>query len=210
MKAKFQKLVTGLHKAAFYLAFFAILTADEAKALGLPPLISVPPLGLSVQNGDTATLTATIGLSLTPLDISWYKDGKKINNPKVSNITVPILGTTLTTLTVPNATAADAGSYCVHVENGGGEITSGNGILIVLGSVLQPVVTLLSSGSHMTNGGFSLQLTKPSGSNCVVEASSDLKNWTPIYTNSASVTNFSCLDAAALNLPNRWYRARLQ
>lgn len=210
MNAKFQKLVSRLHKIAICLAFFAVLTAEEAQALGLPPLITVPPLGLTVQNGGTATMAATVGFSLTPLKITWLLNGKAIKDAQVSNLTVAIVNTTLSTLTIPNASAANAGGYSVKVENGGGEVTSGNGILIVLGSVLQPVVGILSGGSHMTNGGFNLQLTKPSGSNCVVEASSDLKNWTPIYTNSASVTNFSCLDAAALNLPNRWYRARLQ
>ena len=155
-------------------------------------------------------MTATIGLSLTPLEIKWRLNGTNIPNAKVSNITVPILNTTLSTLTIPNASAANAGNYSVHVENGGGEINSGNGLLIVLDSVLQPVLTILSGGSHMTNGGFNLQLIKPASSNCVIEASSDLKNWIPVYTNSAASTNISYLDTAAVNLPNRWYRARLQ
>jgi hypothetical protein len=212
MKAKSQKLVTLLRITAIYLAFFAILIARNAKALGLPPLISVPPLGITVQSGGTATLTATIGLSLTPLEITWRLNGTNIPNPKVSNLTVPILGTTLSTLTITNATAANAGNYSVHVENGGGEINSGNGLLVVLplNTILQPVTSLLSGGCGMTNGGFRLQLIKPATSNCVIEATSDCKTWTPIYTNSGASTNFSFLDSAATNMTLRYYRARLQ
>jgi hypothetical protein len=204
--------MSWLHKIAVCLAFFAILTAQSAKALGLPPLISVPPLGLTVQNGGTATLTATIGLSLTPLEIKWLFNGQEIKNPKVSNIKVPILGTTISTLTITNATAANAGAYSIKAENGGGEVTSGNGILIVLplNTILDPVTRLLSGGCGMTNGGFRLQLVKPASSNCVIEATSDLKTWTPIYTNSVSTTNVSYLDFAATNMTLRYYRARLQ
>lgn len=210
MKAKSQKLMSWLHKIAVCLAFFAILAERDAKALGLPPLISVPPLGLTVQNGGTATLTATIGLSLTPLKITWRLNGTNIPNAKVSNITLPIVNTTLSTLTITNATAANAGGYSVHVENGGGEIDSGDGILIVLGSVLDPILGLLPGGCHMTNGGFQLQLVKPASSNCVIEATSDFKTWTPIHTNAAGTTNVSYLDYAATNMTLRYYRARLQ
>jgi hypothetical protein len=212
MKAKFQKLMSWPHKIAVCLAFFAILTGQDAKALGLPPLISVPPLGVTVQSGGTATMTATIGLSLTPLEITWRLNGTNIANAKVSNITVPILGTTLSTLTISNVSAANAGNYSVHVENGGGEINSGNGLLIVLplDTVLQPVLGLLAGGCGMTNGGFRLQLVKPANSNCVIEATSDFKTWTPICTNSVASTNVSYLDYAATNMTLRYYRARLQ
>jgi hypothetical protein len=213
MKATFRVNVSGLKKAAVCLAFFGLLAAKEVWALGLPPLITVPPLGLSVQNGGTAILTATVGLSLSHLEIQWQLNGKKITRGTVSTLTVPILGTTVTTLTIPNISDADKGNYTIKAENGAGETTSGSGLLIVLGdtvSNLLTTVSILTSGTGMTNGGFQLNLIKPATSNCVIEASTDLTNWAPIYTNSAVSTNCSYLDTAATSLKFRYYRARLK
>lgn len=155
-------------------------------------------------------MTATIGLSLTPLTITWRLNGTNIVSPKVSNITLPIVGTTLSTLTIQNCSAANAGNYSVQVENGGGTVNSGNGLLVVLGAILDPPLSILTGGTGLGTNGFHLNLTKPTNSNCVVEASADLKNWTPIATNSAAVTNFTYVDAAATNMAYRYYRVYLQ
>lgn len=199
--------------AAISAVFFALWVAKSDAQLGLPPLINVPPADATVQNGGTATFTTTIGVSLTPLTITWRHNGNNISNPDVVNTTVPIVGTTISTLTVINASLSDAGSYSVFVQNGGGSITSGNATLTVLPSVTSNAVTgvsFLAGGAGMTKGGFQLQLIKPANSNCVLEASVDLKNWTPIYTNTAAWTNISYVDTAATNFVARYYRARLQ
>jgi len=211
MQEKFKVGALWLRKVAICLAFFGFLSVKEAQGNGLPPLISVPPVGVSVQNGGTITLTATIGLSLTPLTIRWYCNNNLVNDGTVANVAVPILGTTISTLTITNASASDAGSYYVKAENGGGEIKSANALVVVLGgSNLITVVNLLSSQCGMTNGGFQLQLFKPATSNCVLEATSDFVHWAPIYTNSSGSTNFSFLDTEATNHSLRYYRARLQ
>jgi hypothetical protein len=212
MQQKLQVNSSWLRKVAVCLAFFGFLSAKEVQAYGVPPLISVPPLGLSVQNGGTITLTATIGLSLTKLTVKWYCNGYELGNAYVQTITVPILGTTITTLTIPNATAAQAGTYYVKAENSGGEVKSANAIVIVLGipDLLSTTVSLLPSLCRPTNGGFQLQLLKPAQSNCVVEASSDFIHWAPICTNNSGSTNFSYLDYEATNHLQRYYRARLQ
>jgi hypothetical protein len=168
-------------------------------------------VGLTVQNGGTISLSATIGVSLTPLTVRWYCNGYEVKNGSIQNVSVPLVGTTVSTLTLTNANASEAGNYYVKVENGGGEVTSGNALVVVLSvSNLLSTVNLLPSQCGMTNGGFHLQLLKPASSNCVVEASSDFVIWTPIYTNSSGSTNISYLDSAATNLARRYYRARLQ
>jgi len=202
-----------MRKVAVFLAFLSVLSARDVQALGLPPLISVPPVGLSVHNGDTATLTATIGVSLTTLTIKWYCNGVEVPNANVSNLKVPILGTTISTLTIPHASAAQAGNYYIKAENLGGSVTSGNALLIVLDTTvsnLLSTVNLLTSQCGMTNGGFLLNLLKPAGSNCVIEATTDFKNWVPIHTNTSGSTNISFVDTAATSLRTRYYRARLQ
>jgi hypothetical protein len=210
MQEKLKNNTFWLRKVAICLAFFGLLSVKNAEGYGLPPLITVPPVGVTVQNGGTITLTATIGVSLTPLTVRWYCNGDELKNVTVQNVSVPIVGTTISTLTIPNASGVQAGSYYVKVENGGGEVKSGNALVVVVGIPALPTVNLLPSQCRMTNGGFQLQLLKPASSNCVVEASSDFINWTPIYTNSSGSTNVSYLDGAATNLPQRYYRARLQ
>jgi len=56
----------------------------------------------------------------------------------------------------------------------------------------------------------SLALNGPVGSNYVIEASSNLVNWTPIQ--SFTLTNSPCnfRDAPATNSPDRFYRAMLR
>ena len=63
--------------------------------------------------------------------------------------------------------------------------------------------------SHVFNGGqFSFDLTGPTGYSVVVEASTDLTNWLPIWTNTfAGPTNFS--DAQSGVYSNRFYRTRV-
>ena len=210
MQQKLKVKLSWLQKVAVCMAFFGFLSTKEVMANGIPPLISVPPVGVSVQNGGTITLVATIGVSLTKLTVKWYCNGQEVKKGNIQNITVPILGTTISTLTISNATAADAGNYYVVAQNGGGEVTSGNAIVIVLGSggiTIGGPIPLLCG---MTNGGFHLQLFKPASSNCVVEASSDYIHWTPICTNSSGSTNFSYLDSDATNYLQRFYRTRLQ
>jgi hypothetical protein len=208
MQEKSQVNAGWLRKAAICLAFIGFLGAQDVRAWGPPPLVTVPPVGVSVLSGDTITLTATVGLSVTPLTIRWYLNGNEIKT-NISNATVPLVNTTLSTLTLPNASSALAGNYSVKVENGGGEVTAGPAIVLVAG-VLDPVVGIFGSKCGFTNGGFQLQLFKPAQSNCVVDASSDFIHWTPIYTNTSGSTNFSCLDSVATNLPSRYYRARFQ
>jgi len=213
MQEKLQVNGSWLRKAAICLAFFGFLSGKDVRAWGPPPVLTVPPLGISVQAGDTISLTATVGLSVTPVTVKWFLNGNEVKGGSISTVTVPIVNTTLSTLTLPNASSALAGNYTVQVQNGGGEVTSGPAIVVVLGNTvsnLLSTVSLVTSQCGMTNGGFQLQMLKPAQSNCVVEASSDFIHWTPIYTNNSNSTNVSYLDSAATNLPSRYYRARLQ
>jgi hypothetical protein len=214
MNPKVQVNWYWLQKACILLAFIGLFSARDARAIGLPPQILVPPLGTTVQSGDTAIFTATIAGSQTPLTITWRFNGsgKPIPNSTVSTSTNQILGTTITTLTVTNVTSVNSGNYSVKVENGNGQVTSGNALLTILppATNVLTTVSILTSGTGFTNGGFRLQLLKPAASNCVIEATTDFTTWTPVYTNSTSSTNISYLDGAAADLPFRYYRARLQ
>jgi hypothetical protein len=200
-----------LQKAAICLALLALLAPKPASAIGLPPIVIVPPLSTTVQAGDTLTLSTVVGVSLTPLSFKWRLDGSNIKQPNVVNTIDPILGITTSTLTVSNVSAANAGTYTVKVDNNGGMvITLGAVVVVNAASNVLTTVSILSNGTGKTNGGFRLHMQKPANSNLVVDASTDLVTWTPISTNSMVSTNVSYLDDAATNLLYRYYRARLQ
>lgn len=197
-----------LRKVAVCLAFFGFLIATARAQIGTPPVIAVQPLGLGVQNGGTAIITTT-AVSLTSMNFTWRFNGKTISRPSVVNVVVPLVGT-VSTLTITNVSSTDQGAYSVKISNGVGSVTSQDASLVVLLPTVDAVLSIVSGSLGMTNGGFNLQLTKPASSNCVIEASIDLKNWTPICTNTSSSTNFSYLDTDATNHIHRYYRAHLQ
>lgn len=74
------------------------------------PAISSPPRAQTIATGQTTTLSVTA--SGGALSYQWNKDGR------------PIPGATGVSLVIPNATAADAGSYSVTITNLVASITS--------------------------------------------------------------------------------------
>ena len=124
----------------------------------------------------------------------------------VLNVIVPLVGT-VSTLTVKNISTDSAGNYSMKVVNGVGSVTSSNAALVVLLSTASNIVT---TGTGKLASGFKIQLSGPPGSNYVIQASTDLKNWTPIATNAAPTGSISYTDAAAKSLSSRYYRAKIQ
>jgi VCBS repeat-containing protein len=63
------------------------------------------------------------------------------------------------------------------------------------------------SSAGMTAAGFELQLSGPTGSTYVILASTNMLDWTPIFTNSALTGSVVFTDTDAINNPVRFYRA---
>jgi hypothetical protein len=62
--------------------------------------------------------------------------------------------------------------------------------------------------SRLANGAFRLTMNGPVGSNYVIYASSDLKYWTPLYTNAVPPAGLiTFVDPSAAGYPQRFYRA---
>ncbi|HEY1661182.1 MAG TPA: hypothetical protein VGI03_02080 [Verrucomicrobiae bacterium] len=115
-------------------------------------------------------------------------------------------------MTIKNTNPTNAGTYYVTAKDTSstGTTVSSNATLIVLSTVVTNVINIINSASTLTAAGFKLQMSAPANSNVVVEASSDLKSWTPIYTNLNSTGSLSFMDTDATNHPARYYRARTQ
>jgi hypothetical protein len=193
-------------KAAVCLAFFAFLTVKCEAQLGTPPIIAVQPVGCTVPKGGTITLTAT-AVSLTPMNFSWNANGHHLSDSWVSNTVVPLVGT-VSTLTIKNSSMGNSGSYAMTVSNAVGAVTSDTVTVSVLGTLTPLSLTVVSNAPGK---GFGFQVAGPAGSNFVVEASSDLNSWAPLFTNNfpgGGGGTVSYTDRT--NLPCRFYRARLQ
>ena len=202
-------------KAAVCLLFTSLFGVRSFAQLLGTPAVAVPPLGISVQNGGTAVFTVIDYPDLSGVNFQWYFQGKPISKGVVNGTTNGLVGGILldlapvSILTVTNINSANAGSYTVKSYNGSGSVTN-TVTLIVAADVVNNVIDFATSASKMTTGGFSLQLSTPAGSNVVVEASSDLRTWTPIYTNLNSTGSVSFSDTGATNYSCRYYRARTQ
>ncbi len=70
--------------------------------------------------------------------------------------------------------------------------------------LVQPLY--LTSATFTTNYIFQLELLGTPGSNYVLQASTNLLNWTPLSTNLATTNLFNLFDPGASNFPHRFYR----
>ena len=208
MKPKCRFNTCCLLKVAICLGLWGFLAGECHAQVGTPPVIAVQPLGATVSNGGMASFNVT-AVSLTAMQFTWYCNSQKLSDSNVANVVVPLVGT-ISTLTLSNVTPAYAGNYWVKVQNAVGEVTSSYVALSVQPSRGSNALQVVLNGVGMMANGFKLQMTGPPGSNYIVEASTDLKNWVPIATNAAPAGSASCLDPQATNFACRYYRARLQ
>jgi hypothetical protein len=195
----------------FCLIFIGLIALGARGGIGIPPIILTQPVGLSVQNGDTAQITATVVPSLLSVqNYYWYCNGHPVTTNAAVSVGSLLSGNLLVSLTISNATAASAGSYTLCVTNGAGGLASSPATLIVLSTVVSNVVHIVSAGTGMALGGFKLQISAPTGSNVVIQASSDLNTWTSISTNTSSAGTVTYTDTSAAARRCRFYRAGLQ
>jgi hypothetical protein len=94
----------------------------------------------NVTAGDGFTLTAS-ATNFTPVTRQWYLD----------NFAIP--GTTASTHTVTNATAADAGAYAVALTTPAGEIITSAAFTVTVGALAAPVITAHPASQTITAGG---------------------------------------------------------
>jgi hypothetical protein len=70
--------------------------------------------------------------------------------------------------------------------------------------VVQPIQ--FNSGNSMSNGQFQLQFAGATGSNYILQASTNLFDWTPLSTNLAQSNLLNLVDPKASNFQKRFYR----
>jgi hypothetical protein len=158
-----------------------------------PPAITSQPRSLSITEGQNATFTVAANGSGT-LHYQWSKNGSAI------------AGATGTRLKMTNAQMSYAGKYTVNVTNAYGLVTSSQATLTV---AERPVIVLTGSASAPSGtNGYTVRFSIPVGLSYIIEATTNLSDWTGIVTNDASNGNVVYTDTSATNYPQRFYRAK--
>jgi hypothetical protein len=157
------------------------------------PQIASQPTNQSVVLGGSASFSVS-ATGTPPLAYQWQFGGT--NLVLATNASLPL-----------NAIAAtNAGNYDVIITNASGSITSAIVTLSVLGVPVSFVTT--SGGIQFSNGQLHLTLSGLTGQGAVViETSSNLTLWTPIFTNPSGFGTIQFVDPTAANSRHRYYRA---
>jgi len=150
-----------------------------------PPVIATQPQSQTVAAGSTVTLNVGVVPSVTVLSYQWSLNGTPIN------------GATRPTLALTNISAA--GNYVVTVTNSSGSTSSAIATLTVV-----PAFRL--TGLPLVGGLFPLQIQAGTGQVFVLQASTNLVNWQPILTNTATNGTFNYLDPDSPLFNRRFYR----
>jgi len=157
------------------------------------PFIVTQPTNQSVPMGGTALFTVAATGAPT-LNYQWQFNGT--NMPGATNSALPFV----------NVQPSNAGPYQVVLSNVYESVTSSVVTLDVTGV---PVSFTSGPGSpQLVNGQFQLSVTGLTGQGPTeIDASTNLTQWVPIFTNPSGFGTVEIIDTNASNYPQRFYRA---
>jgi len=187
--ASVQATNAGTYSVVVSNAFGMAVSSNATLSVLTPPGITMQPSNQIVVAGADVSFSVQAD-SAAPVSYQWF-----------FNQTNLLANADDTTLSLTNVQPAQAGGYSVLVNNVAGSVTS----VVATLTVVMPT-ELLSAPAYTTGGVFQFNLAGAAGSNYVVEASTNLTDWTPLETNTSP---FTFTDTNAVNLPLEFYRARL-
>jgi uncharacterized repeat protein (TIGR01451 family) len=160
--------------------------------LAVPPAITSQTPSQTVPAGASVSLSASATGNPAP-KCQWYCNGSMLT------------GATNWSLKITNFQATAQGSYQALAIN-----TSGSAAAAPASLVLYSGLQFDSSVRNSTNETVGFQLVGTANTKYVIEASTDLKTWIPIATNSPASGFWSFSDQITTNLDRRFYRALAQ
>jgi hypothetical protein len=163
-----------------------VTSSNAVLTVQTPPVITTHPTSKTVTVSSTAMISVSATGTPAP-NYQWFFNG------------VPV-GLDSGSLSITNFAAANQGRYSVVLSNNLGVVTSAPAFLLLDGPL-----RIYSYGA--SNGSFSLQTAGVAGSSYTIEASSDLTNWIPLFTNYSPNGFLNFTDTNAGALPVRFYRA---
>jgi hypothetical protein len=192
---------------------FGLFTAQARALVLLPaPEITAQPLSTNVPEGDTVTLSVTAECFLGALvnTVNWYYiPAGSSKGTLVSSTSGLALTTVTSSYTMKNVTSANAGGYYAIIESILAGNTTSSTAQLTISKAIIPLAGITSASGMLTNG-FKVQFSAPIGSNVVIEATSNLGSWSPVYTNVSTGGSITYTDAVAKTAACRFYRARIK
>jgi hypothetical protein len=149
------------------------------------PMFTLQPERRDVFMGSNVTFTA-MAIGVPNPAYQWRFNGSNIG------------GATASFFTTNNVSTNTTGDFTVVATNSSGSATS----VVAHLEVYSTQRALLSGFGYLSNG-FRSVVSGITGASYVVQASTNLINWSAIETNQTTFTN---LDVAATNSPRRFYR----
>jgi Immunoglobulin domain len=156
-----------------------------------PPAIISQPQSQNVSANSTVTLSVTATGS-APLSYQWRLNASDI------------VDSTSSTLTLTNVQPTKAGDYYVIISNPVGSLISSAAHLTVTSGSFH-----FTSAGVSSNGWVLLIFTGSAGTQYVIEASTNLINWTPIVVLPGTNGPLPFIDTNTPNFSSRYYRAYL-
>jgi sugar lactone lactonase YvrE len=108
-----------------------------------------------------------------------------------------------------NVGITNAGNYTVVITSSYGSVTSAVATLTVTIPRTPPQIIGSGASFGFATNQFGFNISGAFGQTIVVDGSTNLVDWTPLFTNTADNNPFYFLDTASTNFPWRFYRARL-
>ena len=168
------------------------LSVSKAVTFNPAPWIVSSPQSQTATQGLSAAFSV-VASGAAPLGYQWNFNGTALSVATGS------------TLTLNSVQTNNAGSYTVVVANPWGSVTSAVVILTVI-----PPTPPCFGAAGMTSSGFAFQCAVPVGCTYVIMASTNLQDWTPVFTNVAQTASVVITDPGATNCSRRFYRAMAQ
>lgn len=116
---------------------------DVYPAIAAPIVIGTQPQSKTVEENRPLTVTVSLSAGSSPFTYRWLKDGVEV--PDSTTYTADSTGT----LTIPEPTVADSGSYTVEIVNYAGSVTSDAATVTVVPDTTGPRVVRVSA--NLTN-----------------------------------------------------------
>ena len=167
--------------------------------------ITITNCGPSVSSNVIVLDILPTGFTFDSATPSATRSGSQVSWP-LGNLT-PNTGTQLMlTLTAPNSAANGLVNYAsASSDTPDPNPADDSAIVYVTVGAVQPPV--LSGRFVSTNGTFQLTVDGQPGQEYIVQASTNLFNWVPVYTNPPPfVSPFTFIDSGVSNYPDRFYR----
>jgi hypothetical protein len=180
-----------------------VLTVNPVNDL---PTISTIAAQVTAENTPTAVIPFTVGDVETPA-AGLRLGGGSSNTNLVPNESIVFggIGSERTVTVTPIGSQTGTAEITVTVTDTDGGAVSETFELTVTSA--QPFQLMSMSSSIQTNGAFRVRLTDSLLQNTVIQVSSDLSGWLPVFTNYDQTNLVEWIDTSVTNNALRFYRA---